>query len=218
MASAAQHAVHRARDCCSSIGLATLQQLPGDLEPHHACRQHVRCHPFKSTRGGIPGAPTAQAQDNRDQELSGAEPGAAMITERRRIVKAVSLMSDDFKPVTGVEPVTVRDMLSSMAHLDAKQDGMLASEDTLGSKSILVMRGLRVRIGVHSGVSDSDLSAHPSNGRIIYAGQALATTTTVCSTGHGGMVVISGTVFELVLTPGVWWWAYSGRDGSERPH
>lgn len=51
----------------------------------------------------------------------------------------------------------------------------------------------------HSGLSEPcSVTTSPSNGRLQYAGTPLAITQSVCNSGHGGMVVMSGATFTLV--------------------
>jgi hypothetical protein len=52
---------------------------------------------------------------------------------------------------------------------------------------------------MHAGLEDtSSITTSPSTGRLQYAGTPLAITHSVCNSGHGGMVVMSGATFSLV--------------------
>jgi class 3 adenylate cyclase len=90
--------------------------------------------------------------------------------------------------------LTARDYLSSLVTLTAPED--LSSPP---APAVLLFRGLRVRIGLHSGLIDpASIKHNPSNGHLQYGGTALSTTMSVCGAGHGGMVLMSGATFSLV--------------------
>ncbi|KAL6753208.1 hypothetical protein V8C86DRAFT_3019502 [Haematococcus lacustris] len=70
-----------------------------------------------------------------------------------------------------------------------------ASHDTPGS--VLVFRGLRVRVGLHSGVYEgSDALLNKTTGRMQYGGRPLAMAKAVGDVGQGGMVLLSQAAFE----------------------
>ncbi len=53
-------------------------------------------------------------------------------------------------------------------------------------------RGLRVRVGVHSGVAEADVKgSDPQSRRTKYGGRALGTTKAMGDCGHGGTVTLS---------------------------
>jgi class 3 adenylate cyclase len=91
-------------------------------------------------------------------------------------------------------PVTTREYLTSLVSTTAPED--LSSPP---APSALLFRGLRVRIGLHAGLTDpASIIRNPNNGHLQYGGTALATTMSVCGAGHGGMVLMSGATFSLV--------------------
>ncbi|KAJ9532988.1 hypothetical protein QJQ45_018070, partial [Haematococcus lacustris] len=70
-----------------------------------------------------------------------------------------------------------------------------ASHDMPGS--VLVFRGLRVRVGLHSGVYEgSDALLNKTTGRMQYGGRPLAMAKAVGDVGQGGMVLLSQAAFE----------------------
>ncbi|KAL6747219.1 hypothetical protein V8C86DRAFT_3148514 [Haematococcus lacustris] len=64
-------------------------------------------------------------------------------------------------------------------------------------RSVLVFRGLRVRVGLHSGVHEgSDALLNKTTGRMQYGGRPLAMAKAVGDVGQGGMVLLSQAAFE----------------------
>ncbi len=60
-------------------------------------------------------------------------------------------------------------------------------------------RGLRVRVGVHTGVPDArDVVLNATTGRTQYTGQPLSTAKAVADCGPGGMVLLSSATFAAV--------------------
>lgn len=63
----------------------------------------------------------------------------------------------------------------------------------------LLFRGLRVRIGMHSGIDSSlDVFKNPSSGRTRYVGRSMAVAKAVCDAAQGGMVLLSQDAFQNV--------------------
>ncbi|KAJ9514245.1 hypothetical protein QJQ45_012245 [Haematococcus lacustris] len=66
-----------------------------------------------------------------------------------------------------------------------------------GSRACLVFRGLRVRVGLHSGVHEAaDAVFNKTTGRMQYGGRPLAIAKAVGDVGQGGMVLLSQAAFE----------------------
>ncbi|KAL6750703.1 nucleotide cyclase [Haematococcus lacustris] len=66
-----------------------------------------------------------------------------------------------------------------------------------GSRACLVFRGLRVRVGLHSGVNEAaDAVFNKTTGRMQYGGRPLAMAKAVGDVGQGGMVLLSQAAFE----------------------
>lgn len=62
---------------------------------------------------------------------------------------------------------------------------------------VLAFAGLRVRIGLHSGVEDrADIKRNAATNRMEYSGEALANARSVCGAAHGGMVLLSEAAFR----------------------
>ncbi len=60
-------------------------------------------------------------------------------------------------------------------------------------------RGLRVRVGLHSGIRDvQDAVLNKTTGRVQYGGQPLALAKAVADVGHGGMVLLTQASCELL--------------------
>ncbi|KAL6754411.1 nucleotide cyclase [Haematococcus lacustris] len=73
---------------------------------------------------------------------------------------------------------------------------MLAPSKT-SDHTRLVFRGLRVRVGLHSGVHEgSDALLNKTTGRMQYGGRPLAMAKAVGDVGQGGMVLLSQSAFE----------------------
>lgn len=63
----------------------------------------------------------------------------------------------------------------------------------------LLYKGLRVRIGLHTGLTDpACLIQNSRTNRVQYVGRPLALANAVCSAGEGGWVLLSGDTFTLV--------------------
>jgi len=59
----------------------------------------------------------------------------------------------------------------------------------------LAIRGLRVRVGMHSGVDKSNLVHNKAAGRLSYTGYPLAMAKATCDAAQGGMVLLSASTF-----------------------
>ncbi|KAG2494775.1 hypothetical protein HYH03_007019 [Edaphochlamys debaryana] len=59
---------------------------------------------------------------------------------------------------------------------------------------LLVFAGLRVRVGLHSGVQAKDITYNPATARVTYSGDSLRTAKCVCDCASGGQVIMSGEV------------------------
>ncbi|KAG2444465.1 hypothetical protein HXX76_001217 [Chlamydomonas incerta] len=66
---------------------------------------------------------------------------------------------------------------------------------------LLAFRGMRVRMGLHSGADVSEVSLNKATGRTQYSGTFMTEAKAVCDSAHGGQVVLSPTVFKQ-LPPG----------------
>lgn len=56
---------------------------------------------------------------------------------------------------------------------------------------LLLLRGIRVRMGIASGANAADVSTSPADGRTRYGGRLLATARALCYAASGGMVLLS---------------------------
>eukprot|EP00798_Chlamydomonas_sp_ICE-L_P010500 gene10500-8467_t len=66
----------------------------------------------------------------------------------------------------------------------------------------MAFRGLRVRIGIHSGgLRPMDISANGTSGRVGYGGYALAMAKAVEASAHGGQVLLSQDTFSQLDVP-----------------
>ncbi|KAG1669631.1 hypothetical protein FOA52_010791 [Chlamydomonas sp. UWO 241] len=61
---------------------------------------------------------------------------------------------------------------------------------------VTVFKGLRVRIGMHSGVQNSDVERNATSGRVYFGGAPLAIAKAVGDAGAGGMVLMTKQTFE----------------------
>ncbi|GMH38948.1 hypothetical protein BSKO_06846 [Bryopsis sp. KO-2023] len=60
-------------------------------------------------------------------------------------------------------------------------------------------RGLRVRIGVHTGVENADdIEVNDASGRTMYTGQSMSMAKAVSDTAHGGQVVVSESTYKAL--------------------
>eukprot|EP00198_Chlamydomonas_reinhardtii_P014049 XP_001703386.1 predicted protein [Chlamydomonas reinhardtii] len=68
---------------------------------------------------------------------------------------------------------------------------------------VVVFRGLRVRMGLHSGVpSPGDVSRNTASGRVVFSGYPLRLAKAVSDAAHGGMILFSETVREELRVDG----------------
>ncbi|KAG2499152.1 hypothetical protein HYH03_002734 [Edaphochlamys debaryana] len=75
-----------------------------------------------------------------------------------------------------------------------------AARGEAGNGGVLVFRGLRVRIGLHSGITSAqDVSRNATSGRMTYSGYPLRLAKAVSDAAHGGMVLFSETTREELL-------------------
>lgn len=62
--------------------------------------------------------------------------------------------------------------------------------------AVLALRGLRVRVGMHSGItSESELQYNRASARVVYAGQALQLAKSVADAAHGGCITLTHACF-----------------------
>ncbi|KAL6754416.1 hypothetical protein V8C86DRAFT_354545 [Haematococcus lacustris] len=91
-------------------------------------------------------------------------------------------------------------ILSQQAHASrarAFYSAQWASSGVESHQSRLTFRGLRVRVGLHSGVYEgSDALLNKTTGRMQYGGRPLAMAKAVGDVGQGGMVLLSQSAFE----------------------
>ncbi|KAG2431384.1 hypothetical protein HYH02_013371 [Chlamydomonas schloesseri] len=74
----------------------------------------------------------------------------------------------------------------------------------------LVFKGLRVRMGLHAGVSSaSEMSYNRAAARVMYCGPVLRAAKAVSDCAHGGQVVLSASAFR-----GLSHWVLNGEDGT----
>ncbi|KAG1658835.1 hypothetical protein FOA52_008260 [Chlamydomonas sp. UWO 241] len=63
-------------------------------------------------------------------------------------------------------------------------------------QAVVVFRGLRVRVGMHSGVSKTDVERNTTAGRMFFTGMPLTLAKAVGDAGAGGMVLMTQDTFE----------------------
>ncbi|KAG1660559.1 hypothetical protein FOA52_002003 [Chlamydomonas sp. UWO 241] len=71
-----------------------------------------------------------------------------------------------------------------------------APKDNIDTTSVVVFSGLRVRVGMHSGVSKTDVERNSTAGRMFFTGMPLALAKAVGDAGAGGMVLMTQDTFE----------------------
>jgi len=79
-------------------------------------------------------------------------------------------------------------------------DLQLSGPDSTGSR---VFRGLRVRMGINTGVAESDVQISKTSARVHFAGAALRTTKAVSDAAQGGMVLLSASAFKSLAACGM---------------
>jgi class 3 adenylate cyclase len=74
-----------------------------------------------------------------------------------------------------------------------------ASPSATSGAAPLIWRGLRVRMGLHSGLSDpTQVVINPTTRRTQYSGSFAAAAKHVCDAGHGGQILLSHSAFEQI--------------------
>ncbi|KAG1672359.1 hypothetical protein FOA52_010977 [Chlamydomonas sp. UWO 241] len=91
-----------------------------------------------------------------------------------------------------------RSSASSGKQSDLPAKGRVSNEGT----ELMLFRGLRVRMGMHSGVTAADISHNKASARTQYGGSPLACARDVCSATPGGAVLLSRASFSAVTTQG----------------
>ncbi|KAG1660556.1 hypothetical protein FOA52_002000 [Chlamydomonas sp. UWO 241] len=71
-----------------------------------------------------------------------------------------------------------------------------APKDNTDPASVVVFSGLRVRVGMHSGVSKTDVERNSTAGRMFFTGVPLALAKAVGDAGAGGMILMTQDTFE----------------------
>ncbi|KAG1657236.1 hypothetical protein FOA52_000439 [Chlamydomonas sp. UWO 241] len=64
------------------------------------------------------------------------------------------------------------------------------------AEAVVVFRGLRVRVGMHSGVSKTDIERNSTAGRMFFTGLPLVLAKAVGDAGAGGMILLTQDAFE----------------------
>ncbi|KXZ48733.1 hypothetical protein GPECTOR_25g317 [Gonium pectorale] len=64
------------------------------------------------------------------------------------------------------------------------------------SEQLLAFRGMRVRMGIHTGADLSEVSLNKATGRTQYSGAFMTAAKTVCDAAHGGQVLVSSATFK----------------------
>ncbi|KAG1672364.1 hypothetical protein FOA52_010982 [Chlamydomonas sp. UWO 241] len=72
----------------------------------------------------------------------------------------------------------------------------------LQANEMMLFRGIRVRMGVHSGVTAADISQNKASARTQYGGPSLSCARDVCNATPGGAVLLSRAAFLAVTTKG----------------
>ncbi|KAG1651095.1 hypothetical protein FOA52_009209, partial [Chlamydomonas sp. UWO 241] len=89
--------------------------------------------------------------------------------------------------------------LALVVETGARETGARTSKDN--EQADIVFRGQRVRVGMHSGVSKTDVERNATAGRMFFIGTPLALGKAVGDAGAGGMILMTQDTFER-LNPG----------------
>ncbi|GFR40153.1 hypothetical protein Agub_g709 [Astrephomene gubernaculifera] len=66
--------------------------------------------------------------------------------------------------------------------------------------AVMVFRGLRVRVGLHSGVREHEMTLNKTSGRITFCGLVMRLAKAVSDAAHGGMIVMSEVAAGLLAS------------------
>ncbi|PNH11821.1 hypothetical protein TSOC_001320 [Tetrabaena socialis] len=108
--------------------------------------------------------------------------------------RAVQMLSS----VSGLWGYTNFDAADAAAYIAALQAGFASPNQAMevNGPGSFVMRGLRVRMGVHSGLqSDSDVQLNRTANRMQYTGVGLQMAKAMCDCAHGGQILMSEAAF-----------------------
>lgn len=67
---------------------------------------------------------------------------------------------------------------------------------------MMVLSGLRVRVGMHTGVRDTEIQYNQASARYTFGGESMSLTKAVCDAAQGGMVLMDGDTFARGLPEG----------------
>lgn len=112
--------------------------------------------------------------------------------------------SGAIKPQVVSEPATSPARGNGHAHIadggaeaEGEAEGEGGQSQSVAAPDVRkVFGGLRVRVGLHSGVAQGDVGFNSTSGRRQYVGDALMETKRVCDAGQGAMVLLSSSCFS----------------------
>ncbi|KAG1668893.1 hypothetical protein FOA52_016062 [Chlamydomonas sp. UWO 241] len=86
--------------------------------------------------------------------------------------------------------------LAVVVETGAREAGARAPKDK--QQAAIMFRGLRVRVGMHSGVSKTDVERNATAGRMFFTGTPLALAKAVGDAGAGGMILMTQDMFQRI--------------------
>ncbi|KAG1655623.1 hypothetical protein FOA52_008837 [Chlamydomonas sp. UWO 241] len=128
-------------------------------------------------------------------------PSVCELSKARELLQSMHAAATDVKRSSRMDssvPLSAAPVACTMAEfmqLAWTSEGSPAAVAVANSR-VMVFKGLRVRIGMHSGVQKVDVERSVTSGRVYFGGMPLALTKAVGDAGAGGMVLMTIETFE----------------------
>eukprot|EP00955_Chlamydomonas_euryale_P073490 361758-Chlamydomonas_euryale.AAC.12 len=185
----------------------------GRLAEHHECSAHrgesSPTSPAPKLNRGRAGQASWQARDSAVFLRASAtfDPSDRDLAQRATDTLGALLASADALALLAQPRTTMQSLLASLWGVQAASGGLaskhgklLACED---AKPQLAFRGMRVRIGMHTGVGDQHVERDETTGRTCFVGPPMDITKAIADAGSGGMVLLSRSSFERMANVSV---------------
>ncbi|KAG1676448.1 hypothetical protein FOA52_002268 [Chlamydomonas sp. UWO 241] len=138
--------------------------------------------------------PTSACQLGNARELvQSLHAAAAAATGDEPLIMVESATSLDSPARRGAAPAA--STMAKFMRLAWTSEGSPAAAAAAGKSVVTVFKGLRVRIGMHSGVEKVDVELNATAGRVFFTGVPLALTKAIGDAGAGGMVLMTKETF-----------------------
>ncbi|KAG2453169.1 hypothetical protein HYH02_002493 [Chlamydomonas schloesseri] len=141
---------------------------------------------------GLPDYPHAGAEPgHRSARVSGAGTSASVATPANRPSNCGSQPSNSVVSSTPPAAAVAEASATAIVTTAAAASASATTDTPAQPGTLLLFRGLRVRMGLHRGVAASEVRFNAASSRTCYTGHALAVAKCVTDAGRGGHVLLS---------------------------